>query len=151
VLNHEFSRKLVAMPIVTLLLATAIVVAENAIQSAVAQDTRPGKSPRILAKIEASIATSGNNVFMAWANNDTGHWNVFFAKSTDGGKILKTLMISAPNKGNTIDQNTEIAASGNNVYVTWWTNKTGVLMPLFRASNDGGNTFAKPIMLNSTG
>jgi hypothetical protein len=88
---------------------------------------------------------------MAWPNNDTGHWNVFFAKSSDGGKTLKTVMISAPNKGNTIDQNTEIAASGNNVYVTWWTNKMGVLMPLFRASNDGGNTFGKPIMLNSTG
>jgi len=75
----------------------------------------------------------------------------YFAKSTDGGKTLKTMMLSVPNSGNTIDQNTEIAASGNNVYVTWWTNKTGVLMPLFRASNDGGNTFAKPINLNSTG
>jgi hypothetical protein len=151
VLNHESTRKLVAIPIVTLLLATAIVIDENAIQSAAAQDTRLGKSPRILAKIAAPIATSGNNVYMAWPNNDTGHWNVFFAKSTDGGKTLKIMMISAPNKGNTIDQNTEIAASGNNVYVTWWTNKTGVLMPLFRASNDGGSTFAKPIMLNSTG
>jgi hypothetical protein len=88
---------------------------------------------------------------MAWPNNDTGHWNVFFAKSTDGGKTLKTIMISAPNNGNTIDQNTEIAASGNNVYVTCWANKTGVLMPLFTASNDGGITFAKPIILNSTG
>ena len=75
----------------------------------------------------------------------------YFAKSTDGGKTLKTMMLSVPNSGNTIDQNTEIAASGNNVYVTWWTNKTGVLMPLFRASSDGGNTFAKPINLNSTG
>ena len=149
-LNHESTRKLVAIPIVTLLLATAIVIAENAIQSAAAQDTRLGKSPRMLAKIAAPIATSGNNVYMAWPNNDTGHWNVLFAKSTDGGKTLKIIIISAPNKGNTIDQNTEIAASGSNVYVTWWTNKTGVLMPLFRASNDGGNTFAKPIMLNST-
>jgi hypothetical protein len=47
--------------------------------------------------------------------------------------------------------NTKIAASGSNVYVTSWTNKTGVLMPLFRASNDGGSSFAKPITLNSTG
>jgi hypothetical protein len=108
--------------------------------------------PYLIAKLAAvPIATSGSNVYMAWPNNDTGHWNVFFTKSTDGGKTLKTMMISAPNSGNTIDQNTEIAASGNNVYVTWWTNKTGVLMPLFRASNDGGNTFAKPISLNSTG
>ena len=140
-LNHESTRKLVAIPIVTLLLATAIVVSENAIRSAAAQEP-PGKSPRvILAKIAAPIVTSGNNVFMAWVNNDTGHWNVFFAKGTDGGKTLKIMMLSAPNKGNVVDQNTEIAASGSNVYVTWWTNKTGVLMPLFRASNDGGRTY----------
>jgi hypothetical protein len=97
------------------------------------------------------MATSGNNVFMAWANNDTGHWNVFFGKSTDGGKTLKIMMISAPNKGHIKDQNTEISASGTNVYVTWWTNKTGTLMPVFKASNDGGNTFGKTIILNSTG
>jgi hypothetical protein len=74
------------------------------------------------------------------ANNDTGHFNVFFAKSIDGCKTLKTMMISAPNKGNTKNVNTEITASGSNVYVTWWTNKTGTLMPVFRASNDNGDT-----------
>jgi hypothetical protein len=137
--------------IVVLLVATVVIYA-NPIQSAAGQP----KSLRATTATQISvravpIATSGNNVFMAWPNNDTGHWNVFFAKSTDGGKTLKTMMISALNKGNTIDQNTEIAASGSNVYVTWWTNKTGVLMPLFTASNDGGNTFAKPIILNSTG
>ena len=88
---------------------------------------------------------------MAWPNNYTGHWNVFFAKSIDGGKTLKIMMISAPNKGHTIDQNTEISASGSDLYVTWWANKTGVLMPVFRASNDNGDTFAKAITLNSTG
>ena len=95
------------------------------------------------AVLDAPIATSGNNTYIAWPNNDTGHFNVFFAKSTDGGKTLKTMMISAPNKGHTIDQNTEISASGNHVYVTWWTNKTGTLMPVFRASNDNGDTFGK--------
>ena len=81
----------------------------------------------------APIATSGNNVYTAWPNNDTGHWGVFFAKSIDGGKTLgKTLMLSAPNKGNVLDRNVEIAASGSKVLDTWWTNKTGVLMPVFR-------------------
>ncbi len=69
----------------------------------------------------------------------------------DGDKSLKSMMISAPNKGHTVDQNAQIAASGSNVYVTWWTNKTGVQMPVFRASNDNGDTFAKAITLNSTG
>ena len=101
--------------------------------------------------LDAPIVTSGNITYMAWPNNDTGHWNVFFAKSTDWGKTFKTLMISAPNKGHTVDLNTQISASGSNVYVTWWTNKTGTLMPVFRASNDDGDTFAKAITLNSTG
>jgi hypothetical protein len=100
--------------------------------------------------VDAPVATSGHNTYIAWPNNDTGHWNVFFAKSTDGGRTLKTMMISSPNKGHIIDRDTQISASGSNVYVTWWTNKTGTLMPVFRASNDNGNTFGKIIMLNST-
>jgi hypothetical protein len=86
------------------------------------------------------IATSGNNVYTAWPNNDTGHW----------GALGKTIMLSAPNTGNVVDLNVDIAASDNNVLVTWWTNKTGVLMPVFKASNDSGNTFGKTMILNST-
>jgi hypothetical protein len=102
-------------------------------------------------KLAAPIAISGNNIYTAWPNNDTGHWGVFFAKSTDGGKTLgKTIMLSAPNKGKVVNTNVDIAASGSNVVVTWWTNKTGVLMPVFKASNDNGNTFGKTTVLNST-
>jgi hypothetical protein len=102
-------------------------------------------------RVAAPIATSGDNIYTAWPNNDTGHWGVFFAKSTDGGKTLgKTIMLSAPNKGHVVDLNVDIAASGNNVLVTWWTNKTGVLMPVFKASNDNGDTFGKTMILNST-
>jgi hypothetical protein len=101
--------------------------------------------------VKAPIATSGNNVYTAWSNNDTGHWGVFFTKSIDGGKTLgKTIMLSAPNKGNIVDRNVDIAVSGNNVLVTWWTNKTGVFMPVFKASNDSGDTFGKTMILNST-
>ena len=70
---------------------------------------------------------------------------------TEGKPLQRTIMLSAPNKGHVVDQDIQIAASGSNVYVTWWTNKTGTLMPVFRASNDNGDTFAKAIMLNSTG
>jgi hypothetical protein len=129
--------------IVVLLVATVVIYA-NPIQSAAAQDRMRLR--------QVPVAMSGSNVYMAWPNNDTGHWNVFFAKSTDGGKTFaKNIMLSAPNKGHVIDQDIQIAASGTNVYVTWWTNKTGILMPVFRASNDNGDTFAKAITLNSTG
>ncbi len=43
-----------------------------------------------------------------------------------------------------------IAASGDNVYVTWWDNKTGTREVYFRASTDNGETFGNTIMLNTT-
>src|SRR5215203_6137875 len=43
-----------------------------------------------------------------------------------------------------------IAASGDNVYVTWWDNKTGNREVFFTRSTDNGETFGNAIMLNST-
>jgi hypothetical protein len=41
---------------------------------------------------------------------------------SDCGKTFgKTIMLSAPNNGHTVDQNVQLAASGSNVYGTWWT------------------------------
>ncbi|MFZ0895134.1 MAG: hypothetical protein WAZ77_11585 [Candidatus Nitrosopolaris sp.] len=94
------------------------------------------------------MALSGNNLYLAWPNNDNGHWNVFFVRALTAERLYLT--ISAPNKGNTIDQKMQISASGSNVYVTWWTNKTGTNMPVFRAPNDNGDTFGRTIMLYST-
>jgi hypothetical protein len=144
--NHKSVRKLWVVPIA--LVVFAVLLGTHA--QSVNADIHVGKQ-FVPHPLDVPIATSGNNVFMAWPNNDTGHWNVFFAKSTDGGKTLKTIMISAPNKGPTVDLNTQISASGSNVYVTWWSNKTGTVTPIFIASNDNGNTFGKETMLNSTG
>jgi len=99
----------------------------------------------------APISTSGNNLYIVWTNNDTGHWSVFFAKSADGGKTFRTSMLTVPiAAGHVVNQNAEIASSGSSVFVTWWTNKTGTFEPVFRASIDNGNTFEKTIRLNST-
>ncbi len=37
-----------------------------------------------------------------------------------------------------------IAVSEDNVYVAWWTNKSGSNEVLFRTSNDNGATFGEP-------
>lgn len=52
-----------------------------------------------------------------------------------------TTVISAPNKENVVDHGGLISASGSDVYVTWWTNKTGTNMPVIGARNDNGKTF----------
>ncbi len=40
--------------------------------------------------------------------------------------------------------------TGENIYVAWWSNKTGNDEVMFRASNDGGNTFGDKINLSNT-
>ena len=39
---------------------------------------------------------------------------------------------------------------GNNVYIVWWTNRSGNWEVMFRASNDGGQTFGDRINLSNT-
>jgi hypothetical protein len=42
------------------------------------------------------------------------------------------------------------AITGNNIYVAWWTNKTGNNEVMFRASTDVGKTFGDKINLSNT-
>jgi hypothetical protein len=43
-----------------------------------------------------------------------------------------------------------IATSDNNVYITWWSNKTGNMEVMFRASTDNGVTFGDKMNLSNT-
>ena len=54
-------------------------------------------------------------------------------------KELAELAVKAP-----------IATSGDNAYITWWTNKTGNEEVMFRASTDNGATFGDKINLSNT-
>lgn len=141
--------KQMAALIAAALLATGFAVAQNKEYSVDAKSIDKS-TPNLLLKIPGS--TTRGELYMAWPKNDTGHWSIFFAKSPDGGKtVSKPIMISTPNKGHIINQNASVSLSGKNLYVTWWTNETGVLEQVFRASNDSGNTFGPTIKLNSTG
>jgi hypothetical protein len=42
------------------------------------------------------------------------------------------------------------AITGDNIYVAWWTNKTGNDEVIFRASTDAGKTFGDKINLSNT-
>jgi hypothetical protein len=48
------------------------------------------------------------------------------------------------------DGKAPIAVSGNNVYVAWWGNKSGNYEVMFKASNDGGQTFGDKINLSNS-
>ncbi len=96
---------------------------------------------------EAPMATSGNNVYVTWWSNKSGNDEVMFKSSTDGGKIFGD-KINLSNSSNSDSQDAQIAASGNNVYVTWWERNQTSNEPVMRVSNDNGKTFGEKIMLS---
>ena len=57
-----------------------------------------------------------------------------------------------PNPDPVRETKAPMAASedGNNVYVVWWTNRSGNWEVMFRASNDGGQTFGDKINLSNS-
>ena len=99
-------------------------------------------------KAAAPMATSGNNVYVAWWSNKTGNDEVMFKASTDSGKTFSNKM-NLSNSPKSDSQVAQIAAAGSNVYVTWWERNQTVNEPVMRISNDNGKTFGEIIMLSS--
>src|ERR671931_681603 len=48
------------------------------------------------------------------------------------------------------DLRAPIAASGDNIYVTWWENKTGNNEVMFKGSTDSGKTFSSKMNLSNS-
>ena len=98
---------------------------------------------------DAPIATSGErNVYIAWPSNKTGNNEVMFKASTDGGKTFSDKMnLSNSSKSESVD--VQMAASGSNVYVSWWERNATSNEPVLRVSNDNGKTFGEKIMLSA--
>lgn len=98
---------------------------------------------------KAPIATSGhNNVYMTWWSNKTGNDEVMFKASADGGKTFSN-KINLSNTPKSDSQDVQIAASGSNVYVSWWERNQTMNEPVLKVSNDNGKTFGELIMLSS--
>jgi hypothetical protein len=142
--RDNISKLRISKTILLLLSANVIVMTPmQSINTANAQE-----QTRFVPLFLAPIAASGDNVYVTWWDNKTGNWEVFFARSTDNGETFDNAINLSNAMGRSDDSN--IAASGDNVYVTWWDNKTGTREVYFRASTDNGETFGNAIMLNST-
>src|ERR687894_3004304 len=108
-------------------------------------------SIEIAAILLAPIATSGNNVYIVWPSNQTGHLELFFRSSSDNGQTFvdKVNLSNTPNV-DSIDP--QLATSGNHVYISWWEDYgNGTKTPFFTASNDNGHTFPSAMSLSDDG
>ena len=99
----------------------------------------------------APIVTSGNNVYIAWPSNRTGHFEILFRASSDNGQTF-TDKINLSNTTDVDSLDPQISTSGNNVYVSWWEDYgNGTRAPFFRTSDDNGRSFEPVLSLSDNG
>ena len=98
----------------------------------------------------APIATAGDNTYIAWWTNDTGNDEVMFRASTDGGTTFSD-KINLSNSTDADSFNTEIAAEGDDVIITWWERNSTSTEPVVRISTDNGATFGPLLRLVTNG
>ena len=95
---------------------------------------------------KAPMAISGDNFYVAWWGNGTGNTEVMFKASNDNGQTFgDKINISNSTNGTSVEAG--VAAAGENVYVTYWDNKTGIGKAYLRASTDNGQTFGPDVTL----
>jgi hypothetical protein len=141
--------------ITTLTISSSIMVLQSANASVISSTSRNfgggvDDIRRNVPGLGAPMATSGdNNVYVTWWSNKSGDWEVFFKASTDSGKTFGPKIDLSNSKG-IVSNNAEIAASGSNVYVSWWerANQTSN-EPVMRISHDNGKSFGDRIMLSN--
>jgi len=93
------------------------------------------------------IAAYKEKVHVAWIDNSLGNKEILFSRSIDNGTTFSEA-INVSNTTNTNSQNLELSAFENHVYIVWLDeDEEGNGNILFKASNDGGETFSNPITI----
>jgi predicted secreted protein with PEFG-CTERM motif len=90
----------------------------------------------------------GNNVYVTWTNVMTEkNYDIFFAKSSDGGQTFGTpVNVSNTPGGSGWPQ---ISVDSGNVYISWVDNTPGPYDIYIAKSADDGNSFESPVDVNN--
>jgi hypothetical protein len=94
------------------------------------------------------IASSGNTAFMTWSSElPSSISKILFTKTSNGGISFDNRKTLSDDGGQHFAFLSDVAVSGDNVYVTW-TDVTDESDIFFIKSTDGGQSFTQPIKLN---
>lgn len=94
------------------------------------------------------MAVSSNNVHVVWYEEDQLARNgVILRTSNDNGSTFGPAVVLTNNAGTSYDP--VVAASANNVYVTWFDSSLGNVALAMRVSNDNGASFARAVVLTN--
>jgi hypothetical protein len=149
----DMKRSLVLIFVPLFLMVPSVLAVANATSNTITipEDISNAISNQITPVLLAPMATSGNNVYIVWPSNATGHLEISFRASSDNGQTFadKVNLSNTPNVDSTDPQ---IAASGNYVHISWWEDYgNGTSIPFFRTSNDDGHTFGLALSLSDNG
>ncbi len=104
----------------------------------------------VIREPDAHIAASGNNAYVTWSSNKSANWEILFRASNNNGATFgDKIHISSSTKANSF--HSDVAAFGDNVYVSFHDNKTGNVETYLRTSADRGQTFGNIMKINGTG
>ncbi len=90
-----------------------------------------------------SVAVLGDSVFVAWHDQTPGNFEIFLARSTDGGKTFTPPVNLSNNAGFSLDPS--VAVLGDSVFVAWMDETPGNSEIFLARSTDGGATFSPPV------
>ena len=93
----------------------------------------------------SQIAAIGSNVYVTWQDTTPGNADIFFAASNNNGTSFGTPLNLSNNTG--FSRNPQIAASGNNVYVTWIDNTSAGNEDIFVITN--AKPFGTPVNISN--
>jgi len=113
------------------------------------QSTSASHLPVIIER-KAPVDIAGDNIYVAWTTNKTGHDEVMFRISTDAGKTFgdKIKLSDSPDADSV---NVQLGEDEGKVAVTWWEHNQTSVEPFMKVSTDNGKTIGDKIMLSTKG
>jgi len=112
--------------------------------------TKEDLSGSTVPSITPDIAISGSNVYVVWEEQEVADSEIFFTNSTNDGETFDSAGPFNLSSDTDTSDSPRIAASGNNVYVTWFNDTSTIDTIGFRESTNGGSSFNPAKSLGDT-
>ena len=104
----------------------------------------------VIIERKAPVDVAGDNIYVVWTTNKTGHDEVMFRVSTDAGKTFgDKIQLSDSKDADSV--NVELGEDEGKIAVTWWEHNQTSIQPVMKVSTDNGKTFGDKIKLSSNG
>ena len=101
-------------------------------------------------KQKPTITASGNAVHVAWADDVTGSYEIWYMRSEDNGvSWLSRVKLTSAGAAGGIARGPSMWCSGSNVHIAWYDNRDGNLEVYYMYSVDCGSTWSGEVRLTS--